>query len=158
VIENLARRLIDFGDIDDLEVAVGAGLRKPSIRRASEGGSGSSRQPELIVLGAEPSVQPLGVVVENRLPEVGLIEDALEDVLVHAPHDRVEERAGEDEAEVLEVVVAGTSGQFLVRCPRLLELIEEELVGVSAQRSSRASQSPASSRRRTQARPCRRGP
>src|ERR671922_2286929 len=75
--------------------------------------SGSLRQPELILFGAESPVQPLGVVVEHGLAEVRLVEDALEDVLVrvHAPDDGVEEGAVEDEAEVLEVVVAGASSE-----------------------------------------------
>jgi hypothetical protein len=84
----------------------------------------------LIVLGAEPAVEPLGVVVENGLLEDGLVEDALEDLLVvvHAPHDCVEELAVEDQAEVGEVVVARARGQLLVRGPRLFELVEEELI------------------------------
>jgi Bacterial protein of unknown function (DUF899) len=82
---------------------------------------------------AEPSIQLLGVVVEHRLPKGRLVEDALEDVLVlvHPPHDRVEERAVKDEPEVLEVVVARAVGELLVGAPRLLELIEEELVGLA---------------------------
>ena len=53
----------------------------------------------LIVLGAEPAVEPLGVEVEDRLPKGRLVEDALEHVLVfvHPPHNGVEERAVEDE-------------------------------------------------------------
>lgn len=42
--------------------------------------SGCFSQTELVVLGAEPPVQSLGVVVEHGLPEVWLVENALEDV------------------------------------------------------------------------------
>lgn len=51
-------------------------------------GSRRFGQPKLIVLRAEPPMQPLRVVVEHRLTESRLVEDALEDllVLVHAPH------------------------------------------------------------------------
>jgi hypothetical protein len=42
----------------------------------------SSAHPQLVVLGASPLVHPLGVVVEHRLLELGVVEDALEDVRV----------------------------------------------------------------------------
>ena len=102
-----------------------------AVAAARSTGSRRPRQPELIVLGAEPPVQPLGIVVEHRLAERRLVEDPPEDVfvLVHATHDCVEEGPVEDEAEVLEVVVARTGCERLVRRPRLLKLVEEELVG-----------------------------
>ena len=60
---------------------------------------GGFRELELIVLGPEPPIQALGIVIEDRLLEGRLVEDALEDVLVlvHALDDGVEERPVEDE-------------------------------------------------------------
>src|SRR6266851_2211008 len=64
--------------------------------------------------------------------ELRIIEDALEYslVVVHAAHDCAEKHAVEDQTEVVERVVAGLRGDFRVGHPRLLELIEEQLVSL----------------------------
>ncbi len=99
------------------------------------------REPELVIVGAEPPIQSLGVVVEDGLLEGGLAEDPLEDlvVVVHPPHDGIEEGAVEDEPEVREAVVAGAGGALLVGGPRLLELVEEQLIGIAESRGRTAS-------------------
>ena len=71
-------------------------------------------------------------MVEDGLPEVGVVEDALEDLVVgvHAGDDGVDELAVEDEPEVVEVFVAAWAASVVVGGPGLLELVEEQLVGV----------------------------
>ena len=61
-------------------------------------------------------VQSPRVVVEDRLLELRIVEDALEDlfVYVHPLHDRVHEGAVEHKPEVLEVVVLSAGGELLV--------------------------------------------
>jgi hypothetical protein len=84
------------------------------------------------VLGAKAPIQPLRVVIEDRLAGCVVVEDAPEDlvILVDPLDDGIEEGAVENEAEVLEVVGACTGGERFVCSPRLLELVEQKLVGV----------------------------
>src|SRR5581483_11033433 len=105
----------------------------PSLRRGSLSRWRPLRIACLRCRLAKPTVEPLGVVVEHRLLELGVVEDALEDVrvLIHPVNDRVDEGAVEDEAEVVERVRARPRGEGLVSSPRFLELVEEELVGLA---------------------------
>src|ERR1035438_8245391 len=83
----------------------------------------------LLTLPCTP-VYPCGVEVHQRLSELLVIQNALEDglVLIHPTHDGVEEHAVEYEPEVVERVPPSLSRHCRICYPSLLELVEQQLV------------------------------
>jgi hypothetical protein len=77
-------------------------------------------------------VDPCCIQLKERLPELLVIQHALLNslIVVDTANHGAKELAIEDEPEIVESVVAGLSGDVGIGEPGLLELIEEELIGL----------------------------